>query len=280
MGADGGLFRLIGAYVAFASFVYHLPGDEPPLWRPTWLGEGWRLSGVNAASWGNGNCDWRYQKGAETLTFSCCALRSTKVGNSLYTDAATAYRPALVHGKEADFYQDGERGLLVWEAADGMLCKLEGPLDQSALTQIAESVQQATAEPLPTYQLGDLPEGSTVYNRSTLREVTQESWLAADGTINSWLYTTQPAKSLIQPAGAPETVLVKGIAAKYWPPEDGANASGGVTITTGETTHILAGAGQKSTLLWTDAETGITFRIQGVLEKETILRIGEGITGK
>lgn len=258
--------------------------EEPPPWRPTWLPEGWQLSGVNTASWENANCDWYYTNGAESLRFQAWWPSSAHVGMALGPDLEGTYTtvPTTVAGRSADFYENGHLGCLVWSGADGTLFQLEGPLDQGTLERIAEGVANAQSLPLPEYQLGWLPERSEVYGRSVLREVVYESWYAADGTINHWMYAAETAPLLAVPNRTAEPETVRGMPARYWAAEKPVSDDGGITITVGggddaAQTYLLAGSAQESTLVWTDAETNITFLIRGVLERESILHIAESI---
>lgn len=253
----------------------------PPAWRLTEAPEGWKLDGVSIGN--GGNSIWVYRKGADSLEFSCWYPHSGQARMMLRTeaDAASVYHGASVNGASADFYQDEDEGILVWENGEGMLFRLKAPLSQTELETIAATAAQTQAEALPVYQLGWVPEGSTSTSRSTLREAVREFWTGPDKVEFGWMYAAATAGALAEPEGTPETVTVKGVQAKYWAGDPA--AEGCLTISVGsggapmqKVLEIPAEA-QLSTLLWTDAATGVTFRIQGKLDKAALLRMAESV---
>ena len=254
----------------------------PPAWRLTEVPEGWKLDNVNVTGIG-GNCTWVYRKGADSLEFSCWYPHSGRVGKTLRTeaDAASVYHGAAVNGASADFYQDEDEGILVWENGEGMLFRLKAPLSQTELETIAASAAQTQAEALPVYRLGWVPEGSTSSSRSTLREAVREGWTGPDKVTFGWMYAAATAGALAEPEGTPETVTVKGVQAKYWAGDPAAEGCLTISVGSGDAPmqkvlEIPAEA-QLSTLLWTDAATGVTFRIQGKMDKATLLRMAESV---
>lgn len=257
----------------------------PPDWRLTAVPEGWKLDGVHVTGIG-GNCTWTYRKGADSLKFSCWYPHSGQISTMLRTeaDAASVFHKAAVNGASADFYLDEDRGILIWENAEGMLCRLEGPLSQPELETIAATVAETQAEALPVYQLGWVPEGSTSPSRSTLREAVREGWTGPDKVSFSWMYAAASAGALAEPEGTPETVTVKGVQAKYWAGDP--KAEGCLTVSVGsggapmQKVLEIPAEDQLSTLLWTDAATGVSFRLQSVLDRDTLIRIAEHVTVK
>lgn len=253
----------------------------PPAWRLTEAPEGWKLDGVSIGN--GGNSIWVYRKGADSLEFSCWHPHSGQARTMLRTeaDAASVYHGASVNGASADFYQDEDEGILVWENGEGMLFRLKAPLSQTELETIAAAAAQTQAEALPVYQLGWVPEGSTSTSRSTLREAVREFWTGPDKVEFGWMYAAATAGALAEPEGTPETVTVKGVQAKYWAGDPAAEGCLTVSVGSGgapmqKVLEIPAEA-QLSTLLWTDAATGVTFRIQGKLDKATLLRMAESV---
>ena len=89
-----------------------------------------------------------------------------------------------------------------------------------------------------------------------------------------FIYAKQP---LYSPAKTPETVTVRGIQARLWlgdPKETGTVVTSSAS---GKTVEIPTEK-TRSTLIWTDPETGICFCIQGnKLSKETMLRMAESV---
>ncbi len=254
----------------------------PPDWRLTAVPEGWKLDGVHVTGIG-GNCTWIYRKGANSLKFSCWYPHSGQIGTMLRTetDAASVYHRAAVNGASADFYQDEDEGILVWENGEGMLFRLEAPLSQTELETLAAAAAQTQAEALPVYQLGWVPEGSASSSRSTLREAVREGWTGPDKVSFGWIYAAASAGALAEPEGTPETVKVKGVQAKYW--EGDPKAEGCLTVSVGsgdasmQKVLEIPAENQLSTLLWTDAATGVSFRIQGKMDKATLLHMAESV---
>ncbi|WP_295582711.1 DUF4367 domain-containing protein [uncultured Oscillibacter sp.] len=274
----GWLRELTGPSIHYSPTAEAAPSAEPPRWRPSALPEGWRLYSLGTPGPG-GAVTWYYRNGEERLTFHCWSGGS--VGATLSCDAEDAWEAAAVNGRPADFYRDKAGNLLVWEGADGVLFQLQGPLDRPALEEIAEGVAETAAEPLPAYRLGWLPEGAgEPYGRSVLREAVEEQFTAADGTVCSWLYASAGAGPLAVPPGEAEAVTVRGVQGRYWAPA--AEDAGGVTVTVGSgaegETYRLADADQTAVLVWT--EDGVTFRLRGALDRDTLLRMAESVTAE
>lgn len=75
----------------------------------------------------------------------------------------------------------------------------------------------------------------------------------------------------------PEAVTVRGIPAEFL--TEVPTQSLTMSIGSGEDSTTIELSGRPtSALLWTDPETGISFRITGYLEKEDFLKIAENIT--
>ena len=201
------------------------------------------------------------------------------------TDAAVQNcQQITIQGCQADFYVDGKVSILTWENKDGVLFWLEGTnVDAASIKQAAESIQLYSGEAVD-YSLSWLPAGYSRFDRAAVGGTVQELWVK-NGVSLSWLYTSG---LVALPEGVAETVTVNGTTAQYWnakqnfeddsaltvngKPVDGdsAEASGGtvsgVTIPAAKTVN---------TLIWTNAKTGVTFRLQGTLDKSTLIRIAE-----
>lgn len=266
--------------------IYTASADESTIsstlssWQLTAMPKGWKL--VEAYVGENGEyCMWAYQKGKDILIFTYDAASS---GSAVYlspmADITSNYQKASVNSASADFYQYEDRSVLVWENKDGMLCQLEGPLSQAELESIAATAAKISASSLSTYQLGWTPAGSTNLSRSALLTAVCEKWMDSDGVTFEWMYAATGAGELAVPESTPETVAVNGVQAKYWAGDP--DAEGGIIISVGTDNSIEEMLGspseeQRSTLLWTDTTIGITFRIQGVLDKDTLIRMAENV---
>lgn len=259
-----------------------------PAFQPTWLPEGFALSGVGTSPIGrpNSTVGWTYEKSGEGLVSFTCYRPTEKpcgAGFGVDTDTAALLRRATVRGRSADFYQILNVAYLVWEDRAGNLFWLESSLDQAALERIANSVKEVREEALPACQLEWMPEGFKAAGSTVTPQMVAERWrrdTQADGqprttTHFRWYYSWAPQAA---PAGTPETVTVKGTQAQYWAADPKAEPS---TVSSGDKViSVSTTEKQMNTLLWTDLETGITFRIQAPLEKDVILRMAEHITVK
>lgn len=275
-----------------ASFTYTserpaTPYTTPPTWRPSWLPAGW---GLSEASTGTTWADYRFTGEEGRVTFSCAYPDNGSFGSTM-RDAKTVQncRQVTIQGYPADLYVEDDWKYLVWEGQDGILFWFSGSkISEADLLKMAESVQPVTQE-LPDYQLTWMPSGYTQYEHSTLGSAVQETWLGPDTSL-TLLYAPEPVEL---PSGTPEAVEVNGLAAQYWgaekPYEAGDSSMtvngeeiegnqteiGGVTISTG--TIVGPDAAGVNTLAWTDPDTGIYFRIQGTVDKDTLLRIAEQV---
>ena len=190
-----------------------------------------------------------------------------------------------VQGHDADFYQGvPSHGYLtndlIWENEQGNLFWLSGSLDQCALEKIAESVMEATSS-LPEYALTILPAGASLFSRSVLPEVVEERWSVEGSGGFTWTYSSLPLGSGgtgTGGTGTAETVSVIGAEAQFW--QEKTQVLTVVTKTgDGETSTTLGGS-VSSTLLWTDPETKISFRLEGCLDQEVLIFMAEHIAVK
>lgn len=257
--------------------------DSAPLYRPTWQAEGWGLASLTTDARGVKFAKWNYLSGGSTVSLTC----ANPVGGSYgfmpgLADSVKNCQKVTIQGYQADLYADIDSCYLAWENSDGILFTMRGP-DADTLKQAAGSIQPYTAEAVE-YQLSWLPQGYTAFDRSALGGTVDESWMK-DGMALTWLQTTEP---VAVPEGTPETVTVGGVEARYWAAKEpyeeedtmtvngetvqGQSTSiGGVSITSG----IIPGVRSEdiNTLVWTSG--GVNFRLQSILDKDTMIRVAE-----
>lgn len=257
--------------------------EQPPAYRPTWLPEGWGLEKLMIVGEDN-ICVLRvYRKGGTRMSFTCCL--PSKVGyfgvalcdknaspQARKSPPPVEFQPLQVQGRGADFYQAGSSAYLFWEDQNGALYYLEGDLDRASMLRMAESVKEDDRPLLPDYRLGWEPEGTKITRRDVLPgmvmvEADKEVPGRDDVPCYTFAYSSEP---LNVPEGTPEAVKGKGVEARYW---KGVPRNGSVSQYPSES--------EMSTLLWTDPETGICFRIKGnKLSKADMLRMAESVTLK
>lgn len=277
-----------GNSVAYQSEETGAGYDSAPLYRPAWQAEGWGLASLSTDARGVKFARWNYQGDGGALSLTC----ANPVGGSYgfmpgLADSVKNCQKINVQGYQADLYADVNSYYLAWENSDGVLFTMRGP-DVETLKQAAESVRPYTAE-TAEYQLSWLPRGYAAFDRSALGDTVSEAWMK-DGMALTWLQTAGP---VAVPEGAPETVTVGGVKARYWAAEEpyeeegamevngekvqGHSASiGGVSITSGTIPGVRSA--DVSTLAWTSG--GVSFRLQGVEDRDTLIRIAEGVTLK
>lgn len=262
------------------------PEESFPAFRPTWVPEGYVLAQVYT----NGlpgvpedvlSANWVYENGEDTLQFSCYLRPSGNVGAGYgaVVEETAVRRRTTVQGCGAEFYQEEMWNSLIWENGRGNLFWLHSMQDQATLERIGESVTEARGA-LPDYYLGWVPEGAKERPgfHVVFPEYIQKDWDIPDRGGFTWSYASQPLSAPRDAAeGVAETVTVRGIPAEYL--TEIPTQSLTISIGSGEDSTTTALSGRPtSALLWTDPETGITFRITGYLEKEEFLKIAENIT--
>lgn len=252
------------------------PGTRAPLWQPTWLPEGWALEYGDTRDGVWPETSWEYFCGEETLRFCICAPSDLFFCNWMGAEAGdkTPKETVKIQGYQADFWQVNKESALAWEDGKGnlFLFRHSGSLTQAEMEKIANSVVEL-GEPLPDYRLGWAP----VQDRELRRGTTMPGYVEDSGGTPDFIRFIYASQPLNAPAGTPETVTVGGVEARLWlgdPKETGtvvtSSASGKTVELPTEKTY--------STLIWTDPETGICFRIRGnKLSKETMLRMAESV---
>ena len=274
-------------------------------WAPTWLPEGWGLSTCDTSasgfyelralggSYGDTQTTRTYRSGGRTFRFACFAPEDTEIiVNLKQVSVSDAYAPETVWGRPADFYAYSplDTTWLFWEA-DGLLFELSGNLDRATLKQVAESVAVCTAS-LPDHQMGWTPEGAVEVREPVVLPGAVERVWASEAERYSvyWLYTAETVET---PAGTPEEVTVNGVPGRYWVPTDPEGPGirclegGGSGVSFDDSIPIrgpgefyIPGDGQKGTLVWTDPATGVTHRLYGCLDRDSLLRMAESVTAK
>lgn len=251
-------------------------GAQAPLWRPTWLPEGWALEygATRGGVWPE--TDWEYLHGEESLSFSLCAPSDLFFCHWMGKEASdrTPKKTVKIQGYPASFWKVGKESALAWEDRQGNLFLIlhSGALTQAELEKIANSAAELS-NPLPDYRLGWAP----AQDREMRRSMTTPGYVEDGGGTPdyiSFVYADQPLNA---PAGTPETVTVRGVQARLWLGDPNEKGTIVTSAASGKTVELPT---EKtwSTLIWTDPETGICFRIQGKkLSKKTMLRMAESV---
>lgn len=259
--------------------------ESVPLYRPTWQADGWGLASLTTDHKGIRHTMWRYLGDSGSISLTCANPAGGSYGFMPgLKDSVKNCQKVTVQGYQADLYMDIDSCYLAWENGDGVLFTMRGP-DPDTLKQAAESIRPCADEAVE-YQLSWLPQGYTGFDRSAIGDTVNESWMK-DGAALTWLQTTEP---VAVPAGTPETVTVNGDRAWYWAAEEpyeedntttanGESVKGNstsISITTG----TIPGARSKdvNTLVWSTG--GVNFRLQGILDRDTLIRIAEHVTRK
>ena len=252
---------------------------EAPMWRPTWLPDGWKLSGFSVESPSNALIKVSYQPDTDivnnNLSFESFApsnrICRDFLGNDV--DAASMLQKATVNGLTADFFKTKDFNLLVWADTEGNLFKLRGNLDQASLEQIANSVKEVGKDMLPKYDMKWTPAGSSKTSRNSVSGLVKETWKDADDVSFEWLYSRN---DLACPARTPESVTLNRAKAKYWK----GNPDGGFDINWGDEQSHVYTQEQKNLLVWTDSKANITFRIIGMMDKDEMIKMAESVVVK
>lgn len=253
--------------------------EEPPVWRPVWADDGWSLVKLQHDT-RNYTASWTYQNGDQEVIFKCASPSTAGLGRQMSSvDVANSGQKLSIQGEAADYYQDGKNNLLVWENADGILNFLMGKnVSRALLVEIAESVDECTVK-LPEQDLEWLPNGYSLMDHYSVADTVMEYWVR-DGVALSWAYSAEP---LGLPAGESTSVKVNGFDAEYWEAEEPyvhnkgeINANGMHAEAVGGVTSItIPSPKNMNTLAWADPETGIYYRLQSVLDMETMSRIAQ-----
>ena len=221
------------------------------------------------------------------ITFTCYrpTNRSRGFNFGVGLDTAALRRDAVVQGRPADFYQIHEDvTVLVWEDAAGNLFWLRGTQDQATYEKIAASVKDVKDESLPALTFGWTPEGFTLDPEGglTMSAAVAETWAKVTQgppTSTDMFYWTYSREALFGPKSPkPESVKVNGAQAQYWPGD--LDARSNTASVSGTVTAVSTSADQLGTLLWTDPETKINFRLEAPFDRDTMIRMAESVSPK
>ena len=260
----------------------------PPAWAPDWEEDGWGLASLDTTVSGNRQAQWVYQKGSERLSLTCSYPCSNSFSKTFPSEEAAQTRQTVeINGCTADFYPDENGGLLAWEGNDGMFFWISGSgVDQTTLLDFARSIRLKT-ETAKAYSLESVPSGYTLSERSAAGGTVYEVWNKSGQSLSlTWLCTDN---SVAEPSGEYAVVTVNGADARFWaasetpgsshltvngvPVEGNQVQQSDVTITIGTVAGVQSG--NVSTLVWTDPDSGLSFRLQGALDQETLIRMAE-----
>ena len=186
-------------------------------------------------------------------------------------DAIKNCQTLTIQGNAADYYQDGKHSLLVWENRDGILFFISGiDVSRELLTEVAESVKPCTNS-VEKYSLGWLPKNYTLMESYEIADTAQEYWVR-DGVALSWMYS---AGQMQLPTWDSSTVKINGIEARYWEAQE--PYSRDAESTSGMLTYSIPSQNEMNTLAWKDPGTGVYYRLQSILDKDTTIHIASEI---
>ena len=261
---------------------------SPPAWAPNWIEAGWGLTSLDTTVSGNRQVQWVYQNGAGRLSCTCSYPCSNSFSKTFPSeDAAQSLQRVQINGYTADFYPDENGGLLAWEGSDGAFFWISGSgVNQTTLLNFAKSVQ-SKSETAKTYSLRSAPSGYSLYEHSAAGNTVYEVWNKSGQSLSlNWLCTDN---SVAVPSGEYELVKVNGVDARFWAASESQGSShltvdgvpvegnqvqqGDVTITIGTVAGVQSE--NVSTLAWNDPDSGLSFRLQGPLDQDTMIRIAE-----
>lgn len=256
-----------------------------PGYALTALPEGWGLESIRS----HGGTNYRNGSGGR-ISFSCSYPDGGGFGWSPGSGEIPC-RAVTVNGHDAELYTSsseyGDSCLLVWEDEAGVLFWFTGAdVDPDTLVEVASSVEPSP-ETMADYEAGWLPDGYSWFETNVSGGAAETTWMGEDGDSNITL--TCSAGPLLLPEGDGEIVDLGNVTARFWEarephePSEGTITVGGepvegnqvdmgnVTVSVG----TISGprAADVATLAWTDADTGLNFRLHGTVDQETLLRV-------
>ena len=265
-----------------------------PSYAPAALPEGWALESVREMT---GRSGQEYRNGSGRISFTCSYPDGSSHG-WMPGSGEIPCTAATVNGCEAELYthssEYGDGCLLVWENLDGVLFWFVGSdVEPETLVDFASTVAPA-ADTLPDYEAGWLPSGYSWFETNTSAGTVETTWIGEGGDGNITLtYSTSP---LLLPEGTGKTVEFGDVAARFWEAEEPHEPSEGTITVGGEpvegnqvdmgnvTVSVGTISGPRSadvaTLAWTDADTGVYFRLHGTVDQDTLVRIARSVREK
>ena len=261
--------------------------DSPPTWRPVWAESGWNLAELSHDT-RNYTAKWSYENGEQEITFQCAYPSTAGFGRHMSSVSVINNRQKIdILGESADFYDDGKTKLLVWENKDGILFFVSGRnVEKETLIGAAKSIKNCTAT-VPVQSLGWMPSGYSLMDHYEIADTVMEYWVR-DNVAMSWTYSAEP---LGVPTGDGVEVEVSGNKATYWGAELPFEDRGGTTTVNGEeveggtasvggvtiTSVTVPGSKRMNTLMWSDSDTGTNFKLQSILDMDTMIQIAENV---
>ncbi len=245
--------------------------SAPLTYRPAWTKDSVGLKSIRHDT-RNYTTTWEYVGDRGTIMLQCAYPSTAGFARQMDSEDAIKNRQTLtVQGNTADYYQDGDHSLLVWENADGILFFMRGTdVSRELLTEVAESVKPCS-ESVEKYSLEWMPKNYSLMNHYEIADAVQEYWVR-EGVALSWMYS---ANQLQVPAWNSSTVKINGVEGRYWAAKEPYSSDAGSTG--GATMISIPGEADMNTLAWQDPDTGVYFRLQSILDKDTMLRIAESV---
>lgn len=245
--------------------------SAPPAFQPMWNKEGWGLTSVRHDT-RNYKSTWEYQGDEGEFILNCAYPSTAGFGREMNNAAAVENcQTLMIQGNAADYYDDGETKLLVWENQDGILFyMLASNMSKELMVEAAESIEPSSGT-VEDYSLGWKPSGYSMMEFYQVADSSEEFW-AKDGVAFSWMYSHSPLRV---PDWNSSTVEINGTEGSYWEAQEPyVNDS---EPSDGFTTYHVPGESRMNTLAWQDPETGVYFRLQSILDKDTMIRMAENI---
>ena len=262
-----------------------------PGYALTNLPEGWGLESTRSHGGTN------YWRGSSMISYTCAYPDGGGFGWSPGSGEIPC-RTVTVNGHDAELYtyssEYGDSCLLVWEDEAGVLFWFTGSdVDPDTLVEIASSVAPVS-QSVADYEADWLPAGYRYFETNVSAGTAETTWIGESGDGNITLtWSTNP---LLLPEGDGEIVDLGNVTARFWEarephePSEGTITVGGepvegnqvdmgnVTVSVG----TISGprAADVATLAWTDADTGLNFRLHGTVDQETLLRVAGSLRTK
>lgn len=266
--------------------VTYRPADQeaalPPSWRPAWLPEGWYIGDLFATE---DRIQWIFRSGepvGDAVGSLVCICHSPgSSGMEFASDRDFTHERTTVQGVLADYYENGRQMMLFWESPQGHLLSVSlSGTDRATLERIAENMTFYQDTDF-RYEPRWIPEYHREISRYENIGAGQIDWMGP-GDFLTLQYITDPPCTIKAPDREEEEATVNGRPARYWPcavPEESLNSGqsaeiGDVTVTSG----LSFSPDEAALLYWEDPETNTVFQLQGVLEREDMIRIAESVT--
>lgn len=245
--------------------------STPLTFRPTWAKDGWGIKAIRHDT-RNYTTTWEYQGATGSLYLKCAYPSTAGLARQMdNTDAIKNCQTLTIQGNVADYYQDGKHSLLVWENKDGILFFISGTdVSRELLTEVAESVKPC-GESVEKYSLKWLPKNYTLMESYEIADTVQEYWVR-DGVALSWMYS---ASQMQLPTWDSSTVNINGVEARYWEAQEPYSRDS--QSTSGMLTYSIPSQNEMNTLAWKDPNAGVYYRLQSILDKDTMLRIAVAV---